>query len=73
MWRPDDIVRHPACSHLIGTSQTVQPARNFDIRRNYRTNKSIKSKHGSGPAAGWEEWEGHQAAACRPDSIIGPE
>lgn len=50
MWRPDDIVRHPACSHLIGTSQTVEPARNFDIRRNYRTNKSLKSKHGSGPA-----------------------
>lgn len=39
---------------LIGTSQTVELARNFDIRRNYPTNKSLKSKHGSGPAMGGE-------------------
>lgn len=78
MWRPDDIVRHPTCRRLIGTSQTVQAARNFDVRCNYRTNKSLKSKHGSsggvGGVGGAEEavWRApvRQAAACRLDSII---
>lgn len=53
MESPDDIVRHPTCRRLIGTSQTVQAPHNFDVRRNYPTNKSLKSKHGSSGGGGF--------------------
>lgn len=57
----DDTVRHPAGGHLIGTSQTAQALHNFDVRCNYQTNKSLKSKQGFCGAGGvggvgWREW-----------------
>lgn len=59
----DDIVRHPTCGRLIGTSQTVQAPYNFDVRRNYQTNKSLKSKHGS-TGGGRRVWCTHPPPAA---------
>lgn len=68
----DDIVRHPTCRRLIGTSQTVQAPHNFDVRRNYPTNKSLKSKHGSseGGGGGWKVWRIKPPAALTTLSLL---
>lgn len=71
MESPDDIVRHPTCRRLIGTSQAVQAPHNFDVRRNYPTNKSLKSKHGSsGGGGGWKVWRIKPPAALTTLSLL---